>query len=696
MVIRFTFFIAVLVADGVVPLRGQSAARALSPETAFAARLPAYAPTDKVSGHISLWGHGSFKRDFMGKLVARWIAEFGRAQPGVTFENRMYGTASAIGALHTGAGNIALLGEEISPAAAAAFERAKGYAPTGIQVATGSLDVNFFDYAHMIFVHRDNPIASLDLAQLDAIFGTERRRGAAKDLRTWGDLGLDGEWAAKKIQPYGWKVDEDFALFFREAVLENSHRWNPAIKEYVHTLRADGTQYDHGQQILDALARDPAGIAISNVRYARPEVKPLALAARSGAPTVAPTPENLIAQAYPLARIIPAFIDRAPGQPVEPAVREFLRFVLSREGQEALIAETGYLPLGAEAIRGQLAKLAEHEGSARRQPALRPTESRTEAPHYQAGVGLPPPADTAKPGVLRIAGPAALGPLLARWREAFQKNHPATRLETRLDGSDVAIDALSTRHTDLAVLGREATAAELKAYEWIYRRKPARVEVATGGLDRPGHSPAIALFVHRDNPLTSLTLAQVDALFSTERRRGAPAALATWGDLGLGGSWGGVAVRLYAPDTESATGRFFRAVALGDSRSLHWDRIVEFTDTSRPRAPSHDAARRTLAALGADPHGLAVGSLGASNVNVKPIALDGMAVDRESVIARRYPLARGVVAYFHGAKDQPPHPDAAEFLRFILSETGQECVVADTGYLPLSEVQRSTQRAGLD
>ena len=326
-------------------------------DTAFIASLPRYAPQEKVSGTIRIWGHGSPKHDFINGLVGRWMEGFNRYQPGVTLDNRMYGTASAIGALLAGAGDIALLGEEISPAAAVAFERAKGYPPTGIQVATGSLDVNFFDYAHMIFVHRDNPLAHLSLAQLDAIFGAEHRRGAPKNLRTWGDLGLTGEWRDRPIQPYGWKVDEDFALFFREAVLESSHRWNTRLKEFVHVVRPDGSQYDHGLQILDAVAHDPFGIAISNVRYANPDVKALALGTHDGGPYFAPTPANLIAQTYPLVRIIPAFIDRAPGQPVDPKVREFLRYILSREGQQTLIDESSYLPLGAEIIRAQLEKL---------------------------------------------------------------------------------------------------------------------------------------------------------------------------------------------------------------------------------------------------------------------------------------------------------------------------------------------------
>jgi len=326
------------------------------PDVRFVADLPAYVPAAQVTGTIRLWGHGSPKRDFMGKLISAWIGGFNHHQPGVKFENHLYGTASAIGALYTGAGNIALLGEEISPAAATAFRREKGYAPTGIEVATGSLDVNYFDYAHMVFVQRDNPIRGLTLAQLDAIFGSEHRRGL-RNIRTWGEIGLTGEWAGRRIQPYGWQADVDFGLFFSEAVLENSHRWNPALREFAHLKRPDGTQYDHGQRILDALAADPAGIAISNVRYANPDVRPLALARVEGGPYYEPTPANLIAQTYPLVRIIPAFIDRPPGQPVEPAVREFLRFVLSREGQQILVRESGYLPLGPEAIRRQLEKL---------------------------------------------------------------------------------------------------------------------------------------------------------------------------------------------------------------------------------------------------------------------------------------------------------------------------------------------------
>ena len=323
------------------------------PALRFLDDLPKYTPATEATGALRLWGHGSHRRNFMGRLFVRWAQEFSQIHPAVQFENRMYGTASAVGALYTGAGEIALLGEEISPSADRAFRRARGYAPTIILVATGSLDVNYFDYAHMIFVHQDNPVGGLSLQQLDAIFGAEHRNSPA-NIRTWGELGLEGQWADRSIQPHGWQVDVDFALFFRERVMGNSHRWNPQIREYVHIRYPDGSQYDHGQQILDALARNPSGIAISNIRYSVPGVRAVPLAWTEGGEYVDPDKHTLIDQSYPLVRLIPAVIDREPGEPVKPNIREFLLYVLSREGQTALVEETGYLPLGPVVRRQQL------------------------------------------------------------------------------------------------------------------------------------------------------------------------------------------------------------------------------------------------------------------------------------------------------------------------------------------------------
>ncbi len=667
-----------------------AAAPARAPETAFVDALPVYVPQGQVSGTIRLWGHGSYRRNFMGNVLNRLITRFHELQPGVRFENRMYGTASAVGALSLGAGDIALLGEEISPQAALEFRRARGYAPTEFQVATGSLDVNFFDYAHMIFVHRDNPLAQLSLAQLEAVFGTEGRMGSAP-LRTWGDLGLTGEWADKPIQPYGWKVDEDFALFFRERVLGDSHRWNPAIKEYVHVIRADGTQYDHGQQIMDALAADRYGIAISNIRYANPDVRTVALSWQAAGPAVQADKATLIAQQFPLVRVIPAFIDRAPGKPVEPAVREFLRFMLSREGQQALVEETGYLPIDAAIIARQLAELVA-DGT----PAVAARSEPVGPSGFTLQV-LPPvrplPAATK---VIRLRGNAGMQAIVRSWADGFMRSHPGVRVEADLDGSDVGMAALYTGRADIALLGRDAAAQELKAFEWIFRYRPARVEVMTGG-DQPGRSPALAFYVHRDNPLAQLTLAQADALFSPERRRGGTAPLRTWGDLGLKGEWADKPIRLYALDTESGPGRFFRAAVLGDSRKLYWDRITEFTDSALLENPSHDASAKIIAALAQDRFGLAVAGAGPGHAAVKTLGLgadDGSApveVSPENVASRRYPLARPVYAYFNRAPGEAMDPVLAEFLGHVLSEAGRTAVRAPGHYLPLDAAQAAAQ-----
>ena len=312
--------------------------------------LADYHPGPHVQGTITIWGHGSAKRDFMGPLVRRWVAEFQRWEPDVRFDYRMYGTASAIGALAVGAGNLAILGEEISPDAERAFERIKGYKPTKIEIANGSLSANYFDYAHQIFVNRTNPLTRLNARQLEAVFGAEHRC-TTRNIRTFGELGLKGAWAHRPIHPYAWKTDTDFGLFFRERILCGSHRWNPATHEVAPIERADGTQYELGQQIIDSVANDPDGIGISNIRFASAAVKPLAIAWTRAGPYVQASDRSLIQRAYALVRIIPAYVDRPPGKAVDPAVAEFLRFILSKQGQTALVEASSYLPLDASEAR---------------------------------------------------------------------------------------------------------------------------------------------------------------------------------------------------------------------------------------------------------------------------------------------------------------------------------------------------------
>jgi len=318
--------------------------------------LPPYRPLGRVSGPIRLWGHGSFQRPFMRRLVTYWETGFRRFQPEARIEYDMYGTSSAISALYAGSGDLSILGEELDPGDARVFRLVTGHALDTVQVATGSLAVRNADYAQMFFVHRGNPLRQVTLAQLDGVFGAEHRRGP-RNLRRWDDLGLTGPWASRPIHPYGWAIDDSFGIYLERALLGGSHRWNCDLREFRHRPRPDGSIYDHGQQILDALAQDPDGIAVSNISYAGPDVTPLAVAETAGGPYWAATAENLIQQRYPLTRLIPACFPHPPGTPLEPKTREFLRYILSREGQADIVRDGSYLPLRADVAAAELKTL---------------------------------------------------------------------------------------------------------------------------------------------------------------------------------------------------------------------------------------------------------------------------------------------------------------------------------------------------
>ena len=316
-----------------------------SPEQRALDALPPYHPAAQVTGTIRLWGHGAPVLDFMGMLVKSWEEGFARFQPGVRFDYRMYGTASAMGALYTGQGDIAILGQEIYPFEVKAFEQAKHYAPTEIEIATGSVDVRNFDFALGPFVNEKNPLQRMTLEQLDKVFAYHDN--PADNIVTWDQLGLTGpEWVGKPIHLYGWYESDIFSTWIERAALHGSHRWRCGIRQYAHIHRPDGTIYDSGQQILDDLSKDPYGLALSSVRYVKgTQTRPLLLGRAGEGPYYAATKETLISREYPLVRVIPAELDRVPGKPVDPAVREFLLYLLSREGQADIVHNGKYLPM---------------------------------------------------------------------------------------------------------------------------------------------------------------------------------------------------------------------------------------------------------------------------------------------------------------------------------------------------------------
>ena len=304
-------------------------------------------------------------------------------------------------------------------------------------------------------------------------------------------------------------------------------------------------------------------------------------------------------------------------------------------------------------------------------------------------------------GVIRVWGNETMTGVVRRWAEGFSRHHPDARIETRMIGGDVAIGALATGKADIAMLGREAAPQEVKAFEWIYRYRPTSIEVLNGSLDQPGCSPALVVLVHRTNPLPMVTMAQLDALFSADLRGGGKERVSVWSQLGLSGEWGQRAIHLYSPDTETGTGVFFRNTVLGGTRERNWELRTEVEDATGPTAAPHDAGRKLAALVNDDPSGIAVAPLSTplpAGVRLVPLALRdreaGVLPSRDTLLARRYPLARAVRVYVNAAPDKPSDPKmaraldprVAEFLRYVLSADGQRAATVDGRYLPLGFV----------
>jgi phosphate transport system substrate-binding protein len=312
--------------------------------------IPEYLAKNRLTGLIRVWGSAQ-----MRDLMAKWQRGFARYHPAFRFDNHLNGAVSAIAGVYTGVADIAV-SREIWPAETMAFEQAAGHKPLAIEVATGSFDVPTKSDSLEVFVHAGNPISRLTLAQLDAVFGAEHLRGH-QSIRTWGDLGLMGDWAGKPITGYGFKFDNAGALFFSDVVLQGSRSWNCNIKGFANVKAPDGTQLDAGQLILEALSSDRYGIAISNMHYRSPQVKALWLAGDDGGTYIEPTRENVRNRTYPLTRTVYIFVKR----PVQAKVAEFLRYILSRQGQQDVVTEGAYLPLPAWAVREQVKQMASME-----------------------------------------------------------------------------------------------------------------------------------------------------------------------------------------------------------------------------------------------------------------------------------------------------------------------------------------------
>ena len=327
--------------------------------------LPAYQPRQQVSGTIRMWGSNYIVDGNVGRY---WEEGFREFHPGVKFDYHMKTTIAAVPSLVFGVSDIGV-GRKITFAELLLYQRYNDRDPLEITAATGSYDVTGWQPGFGIVVHKDNPVTQLTLRQLDGIFGSERlggwegtswhpefARGPEGNIRTWGQLGAKGEWANKPINVYGLNLRYHQAEEISDRLLKGSDKWNEHMRIYANFVTPDGKL---GRSLSDDLAKDRYGIAYiaAPTKNLPPDLKVLPLARTSGGPYVFYTMDSVHDRTYPLYDEIFMYVDQAKDKSVDPKVKEFLRFILSREGQAAVMRDGKYLPLTAEVVREQLRKL---------------------------------------------------------------------------------------------------------------------------------------------------------------------------------------------------------------------------------------------------------------------------------------------------------------------------------------------------
>ncbi len=288
--------------------------------------------------------------DTMDEITLGWVKLFRKAYPklSVTMEARASGSGGA--ALVNGTADLAPVARELLPAEYQAFVSKFGYPPFAIRVATGSMGSLGKTAATVILVDKDNPIKGLTLAQLDAIYSTTRKRGHAP-ISTWGDLGLTGVWKNRPIQLYGLKPPNGIEQYVKAAVMEGGD-----YKDDIDFLKGEGFTHAFTVGAHD-MAQHPGGLEYAMIANLTPNVKIVPLSATDGPPYYMPTIQNIYTHAYPLSRYVYIFVNRPPGQPLAPKIQEFLKLVLSRQGQDIVAKEGVFVPLTPAVVQEELKKL---------------------------------------------------------------------------------------------------------------------------------------------------------------------------------------------------------------------------------------------------------------------------------------------------------------------------------------------------
>lgn len=338
--------------------------------------LPVYTPQEvQDPGHChgavchGVWGVIRISgTELTQHLIHLWEDDFLQRNPNIRFGD--YFVPSGFAGLATGTADICVIGHAAWRSDLESFEETFGYPPLEIMFATGGFDKRKGNAPGVIiFVNRENPISRLTIKQVDGIFGAERSggwqgtkwstdsaRSAADNIRTWGQLGLKGEWSDRPIHVYGLDHTlSNWSELIQRVAFQGGDKWNPEMKEFVR----GGTEVPADVQLVNAVAGDRYAIGFDLMRVIEknPAVKPLALSAGEGKPYIEPTQETMYRRTYPLSNAVYIYINRPPGSPISPRVKEFLTYILSRQGQRDVVSDGMFIPLNPEIDREQLEKL---------------------------------------------------------------------------------------------------------------------------------------------------------------------------------------------------------------------------------------------------------------------------------------------------------------------------------------------------
>lgn len=293
--------------------------------------LPAYEPVHGgVLGRVT-----SIGSDTLIYLMSFWTVKFKQFHAGVEAWVEGAGSATAPPALANGAANFGPMSRLMKDDEKKAFVAKYGYEPTAIRVALDALAV---------YVHRDNPLRGLTLAQVDAIFSATRKCGHGENIAAWRQLGLTGDWQAREIALYGRNLLSGTRVFFADNALCKGR-----FKEGLHMQSSS-------LHVVQRVAKDIGAIGYSGIGYKTADVRAVPIAAKEGEAFVEPTAENVERGRYPLARYLHVYVNKKPGEPLPALEREFMHMVLSETGQW-YVQNDGFIPLSATVVSAERAKL---------------------------------------------------------------------------------------------------------------------------------------------------------------------------------------------------------------------------------------------------------------------------------------------------------------------------------------------------